>query len=292
MCAPSGPVPADRLRAGVDVLSSRYRVRVADSVLAREGYLAGPDEVRAAELNALLRDDDVRAIVMARGGYGAMRILDCLDAAALRASPKLIVGFSDATAILAWALCHAGVRAIHGPMVGQLGALPESDISWLFDLMEQPQPAGRVPISLAAGGAETSADTMSGILAGGNLCMLAHLAGTPYALAIPDLVLLLEEVGERPYRIDRFLTQLGLAGILSSSVAAVVGELSGCHETVHSDHPSASAVLDERLRHFSIPTLTGAPLAHGARNLALPMGARCVVEPRQGALTLLDAAVS
>ena len=275
----------------MDLLSARYRVVLTDSVLARAGYLAGPDDARADEFNQLVRDPDVRAIIMARGGYGALRILDRLDADALRRQPKLIVGFSDATAILHWALRCAGVRPVHGPMVGQLGRLPEDDVRWLFQILEQAAPAGRLPLTLAARGARVSATAREGVLTGGNLCLLAHLAGTPYAVDAAEQVLLLEEVGERPYRIDRFLTHLGLTGLFDRVVAAVIGELTDCQETVHGDHPTAEAVVDERLRRFGVPALAGVPLAHGLRNLALPMGVRCALDQRAGTLELLDSAV-
>jgi muramoyltetrapeptide carboxypeptidase len=288
-------VPAQRLDAGAALLARRYRVRLADHVRGRQGYLAADDDARADDFNRALRDPEVRAIVMARGGYGAMRILDRLDADALRRDPKLLVGFSDATAILCWALRCAGVRGVHGPMVAQLAELPASDVAWLHRVMEQPGPLGEWPAPLRAldhGVASAQVGVVQGTLAGGNLCLLAHLAGTPYGLAVPELVLLLEEVGERPYRIDRLLTQLGLSGIMDAARAAVLGEFKECRETVHDDHPSATAVVAERLRRYRLPALLDAPLAHGARNLALPMGVRCAVDIRVGRLTLLGSAVA
>lgn len=290
------------------VLERRYRVRLGEQIFARQGYLAGSDDIRADEFNGLLRDPDVRAIIMARSGYGAMRILPRLDADALRADPKLLVGFSDATAILAWALTQAGVRALHGPVVSQMGILPADDIDWLFKLMEQPGPLGNLPGTLTATGYQAAAGTaaspavgpivgpvvrpIEGTLVGGNLCVLAHLVGTPYEFAEPEQIVFFEEVGERPYRIDRFLTQLGLAGLTERTVAALVGELTRCHETVREGHPSAEQVVDERLRHLAIPGLIGAPLAHGERHLAVPIGGRCVFDQRAGVLSLLDGAVS
>lgn len=291
VCAPSGAVYMPRMRSGVALLAERYRVRLADNVSARHGYLAGDDEVRAAAFNQLLHDPDVRAIIMARGAYGALRILDRLDADALRRHPKLLVGCSDATVILAWAMTLAGVRGIHGPMVEQLSRLPEGDVQWLYQLMERQTPVGRLPVTMAKVGTSAPSARLEGVLAGGNLCMLTHLLGTRFAFDVPDLVLLLEDVGERPYSIDRMLTHLGLAGVLTSAVAAVIGELVRCDETVREGHPRADEVLRERLRHYGVPALAGAPLCHGARNLALPMGARCAIEQSSGILELLDSAV-
>src|SRR3954471_9907932 len=154
--APAGPVKLDRLRRGLACLGDAFELRVADSVTAPRGpdtpsYLAASDERRVAELTAMLADPDVRAIILARGGYGIMRILPQLDPALLRRDPKPLVGFSDATALLAWAH-HAGVRGIHGPMIAQLSDLPPSDIAQLISVMTEPRPLGERPWSLGSHG--------------------------------------------------------------------------------------------------------------------------------------------
>src|SRR5262249_22491749 len=139
--APAGPVRGDRLRRGLERLGDGFAIRVADSVTAARppglaSYLSATDDVRADELNAMVRDPDVRAIVLARGGYGLMRILPRLDGDALRRDPKPIVAFSDGTALLAWAHA-AGVRGIHGPMIVQLGDLPDGDVAQLIAMLTQ-----------------------------------------------------------------------------------------------------------------------------------------------------------
>lgn len=285
------PRSRERLRAGIDVLAGRYRVRVAPEVRARAGYLAGGDDARAASINRSLRDPDVRAIVCARGGYGTMRILDDLDAGALRRDPKLIVGFSDATALLAWAL-RAGVRGIHGPMAGQLGVLPAADVAWLFRLMESSAPQALPPLPLAPLGAPLPPAPVEGRLLGGNLCLLSHLVGTAYQLDLQGALLFFEEVGEPAYRIDRYLTHLGLSGALERVAAALVGDMTDC--AAPPGHPAPLAVIHERLARRGLPGAQGAPLAHGARNLALPMGARAALarSPDGPRLTLLEPAVA
>jgi muramoyltetrapeptide carboxypeptidase len=229
-----------------------------------------------------------------------MRILDRLDPEPLRRDPKLIIGFSDATALLAWVQRHARLRCIHGPMVGQLGELHHDDVAWLFGLMERTEPAGRLALELSPLGARDRSDPVEGPLVGGNLCMLAHSMGTPHGFDMAGAILLLEEVGERPYRIDRYLTHLGLAGVFDKGDGqgraqvrgALIGDLLDCEETVHQDHPGAMEVVDERLRHYRIPALGNAPTGHGARNLALPLGARCVLDLRRRTLELIEAAVA
>jgi muramoyltetrapeptide carboxypeptidase len=285
--APAGPVPGDRLRRGLEILESRYRVRVAHDVLRTTGYLAGGDDRRAAELAGALADPDVRAVFVARGGYGIFRVLPFLDPAVVRRDPKVIVGFSDATALLAWA-ARAGVRGVHGPVVAQLGELPASDHAALFDLLERPSPPPPLASERAAGAG--SARSIEGRLVGGNLCMVAHLVGTPWAIDTDGALLLLEEVGERPYAIDRYLTRLHLAGALLGVRGLAIGDLVRCEERVMIDSPAADVVVDERARAFGLPALAGLPVGHGARNRAVPIGARAVLDT--GRLELLEPAVA
>lgn len=303
VCAPAGPVSEPRLHAGVAALSQRYRVQVDADVLCRSGYLAGDDGRRTDAFNRCLRDPDVRAIILARGGYGTMRILEDLDADALRRDPKLIVGFSDATALLFWALVRAGVRGIHGPMVGQLGTLPAEDVRWLFRLMEENRPLALPPMPLAPIGARpgqamgTAAppvdaleppEPLAGPLLGGNLCLLSHLLGTAYQLDFTGALLFFEDVGEPPYRIDRYLTHLGMAGVLDAALGVMVGDMADC--PVPNGHPDIFAVIDERLRQYGVTGVRGAPLAHGVRHVALPLGARCELDGSR--LRLLEPAVA
>jgi muramoyltetrapeptide carboxypeptidase len=264
-------------------------MRMADDITRATGYLAGSDERRADELNRLIADPDVRAVLLARGGYGIMRILELLDAGALRRDPKPIVGFSDATALLFWALRVAGLRGIHGPVVAQLGDLPAEDTARLVDLLEG-RPAARLPGALLPTGA-CGRGRVEGRLLGGNLTLLARLVGTRYAPALSGAVLFVEEVGERPYAIDRYFTQLALSGALDGARAALVGSLTRCVEKVIAPEPDAAQVVDERLRAFAIPGLTGAPFGHGDRNLALPFGGRCAIDFDAGTAELLDLAV-
>lgn len=284
-------MPHARLQAALPLLEARYRVRVAGDITRADGFLAGADDRRAEELDGYLRDPEVRAVLVARGGYGLLRILDRLDPGPLRRDPKLLVGFSDATALLCWALAAAGVRGIHGPLAAQLGELPAADIDWLFRLMESTAPAGRLPHRLSPVGAPADRP-VEGPLVGGNLCLLAHLVGTPFQVQAAGAVLLIEEIGERPYAIDRYLTRLGLAGALDRVAGALVGDLIRCVEGTMAAHPDAAEVIDERLRRYRIPGLLGLPTGHGAANLALPFGGRCALDVASGRVELLEPAVA
>lgn len=295
VCAPSGPVNPDRLARGLAALAPHFRLRPSPGVLARTGYLAGDDAARAAELTAMIADPDVRAVIMARGGYGLTRILADVDPAVLRRDPKPLIGFSDGTPLLAWAAA-AGVRAIHGPVLAQLGDLPAEDAAWLARLLTDRAPLGRLPWALTAVGAAAGPTPIVVPLVPANLKMLAHTVGTPWALSAAGCALLIEEIGEKPYAIDRDLTQLGLAGLLRGARVVVVGDLTRCTDPAAvpgavDDPGPALAVVDERLRRFGLPGLAGAPVGHGARNRSLPFGARAAIDPVAGTIELLDAAV-
>ena len=297
MCAPAGPVNPDRLARGVATLTPHFRVKLSPGALDRTGYLAGHDRQRAGELSALLADRDVRAVIMARGGYGVTRMLADVDPELLRRDPKPVIGFSDGTPLLAFCAA-AGVRAIHGPVLAQLGELPPADVAVLVRLLTDKAPLGRLPWTLAPiGAAADGALPVIAPLIAANLKMLAHTVGTPWAIAAAGCALLIEEIGEKPYAIDRDLTQLELAGLLRGARAIVVGDLTRCTEPPSvvgsvDDPGPALATVDERLRRFGLPGLAGAPVGHGVANFSLPFGARAAIDLRAGTIDVLDAAVS
>jgi muramoyltetrapeptide carboxypeptidase len=291
--APSGPVPHEDFEAGVRKLRQRYRVDYDGGVLARAGYLAGPDERRADELKHWLREPGVKAIVCARGGYGAMRILPLLaqQAADLLAAPRLLVGFSDATVLLHWAL-SAGMRGLHGPVVTQLARLPASDLQALFHALEDPAPAPPIDrLSVLCPGA-----AVTGPLVGGNLAVLTRLVATPWQPDLRGAILVLEDVGERPYRLDRMLTHLLLAGALREVAGVVLGDFVRCDEPSTGwpgpPSPAPLEVVAERLACLGVPVLAGLPVGHGERNRPLALGARATLDPAAGTLTPLEGAVS
>jgi muramoyltetrapeptide carboxypeptidase len=287
--APAGPVLPEAAARGLAILSSRYKVVLDEAIYERTGFLAGSDERRADELNRYLRDPDIRAIFPARGGYGAMRILELLDADALKRDPKPIVGFSDLTAVAAWCAKAAGVRTIHGPKVNQIGRVPETDVEWLFRLLEDPGPPGVLADELVRVGAR-GGGTVEGRMVGGNLEMVTRLLGTPWAFDLGASTLVLEDVGERPYRIDRALTQLKLSGALDGVRAVALGDFLRSEEEDEAP-PSAAEVLAERLTSFDIPGVSGLPIGHGERNRAFPLGGRCAIDLAVGRVVLEEGAV-
>jgi muramoyltetrapeptide carboxypeptidase len=271
------------------VLSARYQLRYDPAQLFRAtGFTAGPDQVRLTELQLALRDPEARAVIMGRGGYGLLRILARIEPELLRSQNKPIVGFSDGTLLLAQA-ARAGVASIHGPVVTQLGRLDNDHRDALFAALEQPD--GRTLLSNLE---PLSQGRAAGPLLGGNLEVFSRLLGTPYLPDLQGAILFFEEVGKRPYRIDRLLTQLELAGVFQAVAGVVAGELIRCEEPAPSSpaSPSASEVLRERLGRLRIPVVLGAPIGHGARNWALPYGTRVELDAQAGTLSALEGAVS
>jgi muramoyltetrapeptide carboxypeptidase len=287
--ATSGPVDRERFEAGLQVLEKRYSPVYEDPALyARRGFLAGEDADRLRALHDAIEDEESRAIFLARGGYGLLRLLGSIDQDLLRAHPKPIIGFSDATALLA--LCAgAGVAAIHGPVVSQLGVLPATDLEALFALLEVPEPH-----QVLAGLAELVPGRTRGFLLGGNLEVLTRLLGTQFQPDFSGAVLFLEEVGEVPYRLDRLLTHLELAGVLLAVAGIVIGDLIDCDyvEDGTLQSPTATDVVAERLSGLGIPVALGGSFGHGERNSPLPYGAQVELDTGAGTLTALESPVS
>jgi muramoyltetrapeptide carboxypeptidase len=287
--ASSGPVDPTRLRRGVAHLRRRFgEPSQAANLERRVGYFAGEDHERLAALDAALRDDRAAVLWAARGGYGVTRLLGRLDGAVLRRAPKLLVGFSDLTALLCWAYVHAGVPSIHGPVVAQLDELPEHDRERVFDLI-----AGELPEPLLADehSAALHGGRVEGPLIPANLEVLRSLIGTPHMPALAGAILAIEEVGERPYRLDRALTQLLDSGSLRGVAGVAVGDLHGCVEPDNGGSRgwSAAEVVEDRLARLGVPVLTGLAFGHApGRNAALGFGVRGRLDADQGSLEQLE----
>ena len=282
--APSGPVDPEVLERGLEVLRDEFglAVRIRPDVTARHGYLAGDDARRLEEWQEAAADPEARAVFCARGGYGAMRLLQRIDPAPWLRSPRWLVGFSDATALHA-VLNAAGLVTLHGPLVTTLGrATPEAKAHLKALLFGAPAAAGATGLAPGAGAVATGvvrSGRATGRLLGGSLTILAHLAGTPFMPRLAGAVLFLEDVAEKPYRLDRYLTQLRLAGALDGVRAVCVGQLTGCD----ADGGSGAEVVRQLVAELGVPAIDGLPCGHEPHNLALPLGAEVtVVAPRPG----------
>jgi muramoyltetrapeptide carboxypeptidase len=278
--APASAFDRESFDAGLRVLAARYRPVFDEGLFARARYLAGNDARRHDELEAALADDRVRGVFAARGGYGMIRLLPKLRVGGL--APKPVVGFSDLTA-LHLALQAAGWVSVHGPVLTQLGRQPDEVIGRLFDLLESgapPAPLRGVP--LVGGVAE-------GPLIGGNLSLVTRLLGTAHLPPLDGAILLLEDVGERPYRLDRMWTHLALAGVFDRVRGLALGDFTDCEEP-DADYAGRD-VLADLARETGLPCLGGLPIGHGAVNRPVPLGTRVRLDADAGELCFLEGAV-
>ena len=264
--AGSSPFPPTLAWRGLAWLRTRYRVRFDRSLFDRHGFLAGDDPRRLTELAAWMADPDVRAVLAVRGGYGLSRIAPALPWEQLRRDPKWIVGFSDVTTLHVEA-ARVGVASVHGPMVASLGRGDDVAREAWRHVLEHPTASQRFE-----GLDVWVAGTVEGPLYGGNLTLL-HACATAGRLRIPPgSILVLEDVGERPYRIDRMLTTLQLGGHVEAVAGVMVGQWTDC--AAGPDGVSVKAVLRERLERWGVPVLSGAPVGHGPANVPVVLG-RC-----------------
>ena len=291
--APASPFSRPDLQAGIDELRALgFDAVYGDDVFARDRYLAGTPELRAQAWRTAWQDPAVRALIAARGGYGSVQLLPLLDAADTSEQAKAFIGFSDNTSLLTWLNQQCQIVAFHGPMIEARFAMGAAgyDRDTFLRCLCNPEPAGAIVHpqleTLATGEA-------SGILTGGTLTQLVASLGTPFAFSPPfECVLFLDEVNERPYRLDRMLTQLRLAGILSRASAIVFGELPDCNEPGGST--TAKETVATVLQGFPGPILFGLPSGHTKGPcLTLPLGVRArAIGSTHPALVIEEPAVS
>ena len=293
--APASNVKRADLEAGCEGLRrAGYRPFYFDSILEQDLYFAGSVERRTRELEEMFAREDVRAIVCARGGYGANYLLPVLDLEKVKAHPKIVVGYSDLTALLTYFADAAGLVTFHGPMVAKDWAhLDGVDLaSWQAAL------AGTAPweVHLGAGSGASGLveGNAEGILYGGCLSILVASLGTPYEIRTEGTILFLEDLGEKPYQIDRMLMQLKLAGKLDGVRGIVFGEMRDCLQTAHQGYTLEEVML-------RIVGSLGVPVAYGVRsghvtagNITLPIGVRAglTVAGGQVRLRILEAGVT
>jgi muramoyltetrapeptide carboxypeptidase len=280
--APSSPVSQSEISQGLRLLES-FPLKIKPGVHLFDGlsYLAGSDHDRVSDLHQMFSDPDIKAIFCARGGYGSARLLNKIDFNLIRKNPKIIVGFSDLTALIIALYKQSGLITIHGPT---LSDLPKSknwlNLSGLITSPHRPQIFFKQGKIINKGKAK-------GILLGGNLSTLCSLLDTPFLPPFEGVVLFLEEKGESPYRLDRMLTHLLLSDRLDQLSALVMGEIEDCGEK-----EIINSLLEERLGGLNIPVVTGLPVGHGAENISLPLGIPALLDTERMLLKVEESAVS
>lgn len=288
LVSPSGPTRPERVARGIELLTSwGLRPVLGANVYARHGFLAGADELRAADLNAAFGDPEIRGLICTRGGYGAQRVVDLIDMAAVRRDPKVVVGFSDITALQFALWRGARLASVHGPGAAWLDErTPDVSAESLRAALMEP-----APVTVRRVDTEETAPVLvpgvaTGPLLGGNLCLIVSSIGTPDMPDLTGAILLIEDVEEPPYKVDRMLTHLLRSGSLRGVAGVAVGQFTRCAD----GWPvTVAEVLLDRLTGLGVPVLGGLPIGHGAGQLTVPVGVRATLDATAGTLTVSPA---
>lgn len=262
--APASPFDQKIFTQGLHVLQSMgFRTRVPDEIFEKNGYLAGSDEHRAGLVMRLFEDQSVNALVCAKGGFGSLRILPLLDFDIIRKNPKVFVGHSDITALLATITVKSGLVSFHGPLVTTLANAPEATCSKLLAAISSNSIVELKP----ARGIALKAGSARGPVIGGNLTTLCHMLATPFAPRFENRILILEDRGEAHYRIDRMLFQMKLAGCFKGIAGLVLGSFEDCGSP-----DGVFKIFEEHFKDIPAPILAGFDVGHGPQNMTVPFG--------------------
>jgi muramoyltetrapeptide carboxypeptidase len=278
--APAGPFDRELFAEGIGIIQSMgFETKTDARIFSRRGYLAGTDSERADQFNAMVADHQVQAVMSARGGYGAMRILEALDYHNIGTAAKAFIGFSDITALHRAIFLRTGLVTFHGPMVTTLARSDEETrLSFRRALTEPVAPA--IDLSRAR---ILKSGVAQGVLTGGNLATLCHLTGTFIGAGFQGHILLLEDIGEAIYRIDRMLTQMKMAGLFDGVAGVVLGSFEDCGSNDEID-----ALVLEKFKDWPIPIVSGAPIGHGRSNRTVPLGIAARLDTVEAELLFIE----
>jgi len=287
MISPSGPLQGphelELAVATAEVLG--WKAHVGQHALRRTGYFAGDDTQRGDDLLAALHDDSIDGIWCLRGGYGAARLLPRLSAELLQRYPKALIGYSDITALhAAWQ--QAGLVSYHGPTA----RAPLSDFS--RDSLGRALQHGTDSCGAAPEARVVRGGLATGRLVGGNLALVSSLCGTPWAVDFRDAIVVLEDIGEATYRIDRMLTQLRLAGAFGGCVGVAFGQFTDCPDTTDDGTRTIEAIVTELADALHVPTLQGVPVGHISDQWTVPFGAIATLDADARTLSVSTASMT
>ncbi len=280
--APASSVMREYVDGAADVLRAQgWQVKVMPSAYGQSGSYSAPAAQRVGELNAMLADSEVRAVMAARGGYGTVHLLPELDSEALRRDPKWIIGFSDISAL--HAVCDAEhIVSIHGPMCKHLTETRGQDecSRYLFSLLRGED----ITVDIEPH-AYNHTGTACGRLRGGNMAVFTALAGTPYDVTVhDDTILVIEDIAESIYKIERMLWQMRLSGVFDRVRGVVVGQFTECRPD--RNYADMYDMIRDMLADCGVPVAFGAPVGHVDRNVPLPFGAMAELKVTDGGVTL------
>ncbi|MFI6329332.1 LD-carboxypeptidase [Micromonospora chersina] len=288
LVSPSGPTRPERVARGIELLTGwGLRPVPAPHAYARQGYLAGADELRAADLNTAFADPEIRGVICTRGGYGAQRVVDLIDMAAVRRDPKVVAGFSDITALQFALWRGARLAGVHGPGAAwRDDRTPPRSAESLHAALMTTEPVTVEAVKEEETYAVRVPGRAEGPLLGGNLCLITASIGTPDMPDLTGAVLLVEEVQEPPYKVDRMLTHLRRCGALDGIAGVAVGQFTECADGWDT---TITDVLTDRLGDLGVPVLGGLPVGHGPDQLTVPVGTPAVLDATTGTLTVTPA---
>jgi len=280
--APAGPFDPQKFMNGKAVLESMgFQTFYDEGIFLKHGFFAGTDMHRAIQVNRLFADPAVKAVFCARGGYGSMRILPFLDYKTIQKNPKIFVGFSDISVLLSVLHSRCGLITFHGPVVNTLANTAEDNIAAMHTaltadiILELKPEKGRV----------IKPGVSSGFVVGGNLTTLCHMVGTPYGPNFNGKILFFEDRSEAPYRIDRMLTQMKLAGCFEGIKGLFLGSFEACGKL-----DEIFRIVQELFEDVSIPILSGFEIGHGRSNITIPIGLGATLDADRQILTFHESA--
>lgn len=275
VCAPSSNFDIEAFKKGVHVLKKMdFEVKVPGDIFKKKRYLAGEDKVRAKNINCLFSDPKIDGIICARGGFGAMRILEHLDWDIIQQNPKPFIGFSDITAVLLSILGETGYPVIHGPNLVSLATEEKQTVESFYRTL-----LGSVDKIHVTNKQVLRPGKCTGILKGGNIATISHLLGTRFQPDFANTILFLEDIGEPAYKIDRMLTQMKMADLFQGIKGVVIGFLENCDTDEYMEE-----ILFETFEEYNVPILKGLDSGHGRVNLSLSMGREVEMDTKSGSI--------
>jgi len=292
----SNPDNLEKIEQGVNYLEKLgYRTEIGDNVGKEHGYLAGTDEERLADLHGMFSNKNVKAIFCVRGGYGSGRLLDKIDFSLIKKNPKIFVGYSDITVLQMAIFKKTGLITFAGPMVaadfsGKINQYTEENF---WKVITSHRKIGKLHNPRDEKFYVLNSGRGEGKILGGNLALLASLLGTEFMPNMKDSILLLEDIGEQPYRVDRLFNQLKLAKVFDQINGLILGRFVDCYET---DKSKKTIKLNEVVEHYfsklKIPVLYSFSHGHIEENLTIPFGVNCKINTSRGFVEIVENAVS
>lgn len=291
LISPASPEEPEKIKKSIAFLKEQgFKVKEGKHLYDKWGYLAGTDEDRAQDLMDMFLDDNVDMILCVRGGYGSMRILPLLDYEAIKKNPKIFIGFSDITTLLNKLAQHCGIITFHGPMGTSNLEDSETLKSFLSTLMNGYRPyklKNPENISLNC----NTRGIAEGKIVGGNLSLIASTLGTPYEIDTKGNILFIEDIGEQPYAIDRYLTQLSLAGKLQECSGFIIGQFTKCSLPNYDRSLTLNDIIKDRIISLKKPTLSNFMSGHDYPKITIPIGAKARIHCYRGEIDILEPVV-